>query len=164
MAGPESSWGTLKVAVTRGQSRSVYVVATFAWISIILLGGLLITFLAGLLASLEGASVAGLSAGNPLDPSVLPGVIAKLLRTWIALSALASIAYAITMVAKSQMAGIGTVISYFPASLIGPALLPDFIREIFRYLPFSITGDASAWATLPEPSPPSTPWTRTWPC
>jgi hypothetical protein len=65
-----------------------------------------------------------------------------LLRTWIALSALTSLAYTITMVAKSQMAGIGTGIGYFLVSIIGPALLPDFVKEIFKYLPFSITSDA----------------------
>ena len=46
------------------------------------------------------------------------------------------------MVAKSQMVGIGTVIGYFLVSIIGPALLPDFVKEIFKYLPFSITSDA----------------------
>ncbi|HEX7590924.1 MAG TPA: hypothetical protein VF375_03165 [Candidatus Limnocylindrales bacterium] len=65
-----------------------------------------------------------------------------LLRIWIAISALTSLAYAITMVAKSQMVGIGTVIGYFLVSIIGPALLPDFVKEIFKYLPFSITSDA----------------------
>jgi hypothetical protein len=46
------------------------------------------------------------------------------------------------MVAKSQMAGIGTVIGYYLVSLIGPAVLPDFVKEIFKYLPFSVAGDA----------------------
>ena len=142
LAGTEWSWGTLKVAVTRGHSRWQYVLSTFGSISIILLFGLLIVFVAGVAASFAGSSIAGLSPGSPLDPAALPGLFAKLFRTWIALASLTSIAYMITMVAKSQMAGIGTVIGYFLASIIGPALLPDFIREIFKYLPFSITGDA----------------------
>jgi ABC-type transport system involved in multi-copper enzyme maturation permease subunit len=141
-SGSEWSWGTLKVAVSRGQSRSLYVIATFASISIILLGGLVVMFLAGMVATFVGASVAGLSVGNPFDVGVFPGLLAKLLRTWIALSALTSLAYAVTMVAKSQMAGVGTVIGYFLVSIIGPALLPDFIKEIFKYLPFSISSDA----------------------
>ena len=142
LAGTEWSWGTLKVAVTRGHSRWQYVVSTFASISIILLFGMLIVFVAGLGASFVGASIAGISLGNPFDLTVLPGLLAKLVRTWIALTALTSLSYLITMVAKSQMAGIGTIIVYFLASLIGPALLPDFIKEIFRYLPFSITSEA----------------------
>jgi ABC-type transport system involved in multi-copper enzyme maturation permease subunit len=150
MSGTEWSWGTLKVAVSRGQSRSLYVLATFASISIILLGGIVVMFLAGLVATFVGASIAGISAGNPFDPAVFPGLLAKLLRTWIALSALTSLAYAVTMVTKSQVAGVGTVIGYFLVSIIGPALLPDFIKEIFKYLPFSISGDAVGLSSPPS--------------
>ncbi|HEX7490211.1 MAG TPA: hypothetical protein VF337_00730 [Candidatus Limnocylindrales bacterium] len=149
MSGTEWSWGTLKVAVSRGQSRSLYVIATFASISLILLGGVLVMFVTGLVAAFVGASIAGISAGNPFDPAVFPGLLAKLLRTWIALSALTSLAYAVTMVAKSQMAGVGTVIGYFLVSIIGPALLPDFVKEIFKYLPFSISSDAIGLSGAP---------------
>jgi ABC-type transport system involved in multi-copper enzyme maturation permease subunit len=149
LAGTEWSWGTLKVAVTRGHSRWQYVLSTFASISIILFFGMLIVFVAGFGASFVGASIAGVSPGNPFDLAVLPGLLVKLVRTWIALTALTSLSYLITMVAKSQMAGIGTVIGYFLASLIGPALLPDFIKEIFRYLPFSITKDAIGLSGAP---------------
>ena len=76
------------------------------------------------------------------DPAVLAQVFLKLVRCWIALVSLTSLGYAVAMVAKSQMAGIGTVIGYFIASIIGPALLPDFVKEVFKYLPFSISGDA----------------------
>jgi ABC-type transport system involved in multi-copper enzyme maturation permease subunit len=149
-SGSEWSWGTLKVAVSRGQSRSLYVIATFASISLILLGGLVVMFLVGMVATFVAASIAGLSVGNPFDPAVLPGLLAKLLRTWIALSALTSLAYAVTMVAKSQMAGVGTVIGYFLVSIIGPALLPDFVKEIFKYLPFSISSDAIGLGSPPS--------------
>jgi ABC-type uncharacterized transport system permease subunit len=40
------------------------------------------------------------------------------------------------------MAGIGAVIGYFLVSVIAPALLPDFVKEIFKYLPFSVSADA----------------------
>ena len=58
----------------------------------------------------------------------------------------------ITMAAKSQMAGIGAVIGYFLVSIIAPALLPDFVKEIFKYLPFSVSGDA-----IGLQGPPGTP-------
>ncbi|MGD0248301.1 MAG: hypothetical protein ABSB75_04535 [Candidatus Limnocylindrales bacterium] len=141
-AGSEWTWGTLKVAVTRGHPRWQYTLSTFASLSIILLVGLLITYAAGLAAALVGASIAGISPGNPADPAVLPDVLVKLARCWIGLLSLTSVAYLITMVAKSQMAGIGAVIGYFMVSIIAPALLPDFVKEIFKYLPFSISGDA----------------------
>lgn len=149
-SGSEWTWGTLKVAVTRGHSRWQYVISTFASLAIIMLIGLLITFAAGLVAVAIGASIAGLSPGNPADPAVLPDVLIKLARCWIALMSLSSVAYVITMVAKSQMAGIGAIIGYFVVSLVAPALLPDFVREAFRYLPFSISGDAIGLAGPPN--------------
>lgn len=141
-SGSEWTWGTLKVAVTRGHPRWQYTLSTFASLSIILLVGLLITYAAGLAAALIGSSIAGISPGNPADPTVLPSVLVKLARSWIGLVSLTSVAYVITMVAKSQMAGIGAVIGYFLVSAIAPALLPDFVKEIFKYLPFSVSGDA----------------------
>ena len=148
-AGTEWSWGTLKVAVARGNSRSGYVLSTFASLSIILLVGVLIAFVVALLAAFAGAQIAGLSPGSPLDGGALPGVLVKFFRLWIALTALMSLAYAITMVAKSQMAGIGAVIGYFAISIIGPALMPEIVKQVFRYLPFSISSDAIGLANPP---------------
>jgi ABC-type transport system involved in multi-copper enzyme maturation permease subunit len=141
-SGSEWTWGTLKVAVTRGHSRWHYTLSTFASLAMLILVGLLITYAAGLVAALAGASIAGLSPGNPADSAVLPGVLARFARCWIALVSLTSVAYVITMVAKSQMAGIGAVIGYSFVSMIAPALLPDFVKEIFKYLPFSISAEA----------------------
>jgi ABC-type transport system involved in multi-copper enzyme maturation permease subunit len=141
-SGSEWSWGTLKVAVTRGQSRWRYTVATFASLAIVLLVGMLIAFAAGIVAVFIGASIAGLAVGNPGDPSALAGAFFKLVRCWIALTGLTSVGYAVAMVAKSQMAGIGTVIGYFIASIFAPALLPDIVKEVFKYLPFSAAGDS----------------------
>ena len=154
-AGSEWSWGTLKVAVTRGQSRWQYTVWTFASLAIILLVGVLITFVAGVVAVVIGASIAGLDVGNPADPSALAGVFFKLVRCWIAVAGLTSLGYAVAMVAKSQMAGIGTVIGYFVASIFAPALLPDIVKEIFKYLPFSAAGDSIGIAGPPTSGPPS---------
>jgi ABC-type transport system involved in multi-copper enzyme maturation permease subunit len=141
-SGSEWTWGTLKVAVARGQSRWQYTVATFASLGFILLIGLLITFAAGVAAAAVGGSIAGLPIGNPADPSELAQVLVKLARAWIALMGLTSLGYAVAMVTRSQMAGIGTVIGYFIVSIIGPALLPDFVKEAFKYLPFSIAADS----------------------
>jgi ABC-type transport system involved in multi-copper enzyme maturation permease subunit len=141
-AGSEWSWGTLKVAVARGQSRWKYTVSTYASMAVIMVLGLVITFIAGVIAVFLGASIAGLQVGNPFDTAVLGRISLELIRCAVALISLGSVGYAVTMVAKSQMAGIGTVIGYFLASLIGPAFLPDFVKEIFKYLPFSISSDA----------------------
>jgi ABC-type transport system involved in multi-copper enzyme maturation permease subunit len=140
--GSEWSWGTLKVAVARGESRTYYVVATFASLALVLLAGMLITFAAGVAAALAGASIAGLSPGTIGDLPTLADLAVKLVRCWIALASLASISYTIAMVAKNQMAGIGAVIGFFLASIIAPGLMPELVQQIFRYLPFSITSDA----------------------
>lgn len=142
MAGSEWSWGTLKVAVARGQSRWQYTIATFASLSILLALGLLITFVVGIVAAAIGGSVAGLPMGNIGDLGTLGQTLVKLARCAIALIGLTSLGYAVAMVAKSQMAGIGTIIGYFIISFIGPALLPDFIRRVFDYLPFSVASNA----------------------
>lgn len=142
VSGSEWSWGTLKVAVTRGSSRWRYTVATFASLAIVLFIGLLITYVAGLIAVVIGASIAGISLGNPADPDALAQVVVKLLRCWVALAGLTSLGFAVTMVAKSQMAGIGTIIGYFIASIFAPVIVPDVVKEALRYLPFSISADA----------------------
>jgi ABC-type transport system involved in multi-copper enzyme maturation permease subunit len=141
-SGSEWTWGTLKVAVARGHSRWGYALSTFASLAAILLVGLLITFAVGVVGAIVGASVAGVSPGNPADPGALVGVFLKLVRCWIALLGLTSVGYAVAMIARNQMAGIGAVIAYFVASIAGPALLPDIVQQIFRYLPFSAGADA----------------------
>jgi ABC-type transport system involved in multi-copper enzyme maturation permease subunit len=142
VSGSEWSWGTLKVAVARGQSRWQYAVATYASLSILLVIGLAITYLAGLVAVAIGASIAGVPLGNPLDAGAIGPTLVKFVRCAVALISLTSLGYAVAMVAKSQMAGIGTIIGYFIISILGPALLPSFVRDIFRYLPFSASSDA----------------------
>jgi hypothetical protein len=85
-----------------------------------------------------------------LDGPTLGGALAKLVRAWIALVGLASVAYAVSMIAKSQMAGVGTVIGLFIASTI-VTLIP-VIREIFKYLPFSTSSDAVGFGSQPGTS------------
>jgi ABC-type transport system involved in multi-copper enzyme maturation permease subunit len=145
-AGSEWNWGTLKIAVARGESRRNYTLATFASLSLILGVGLAITFLAGIAAAVAGGLIAGLPVGA-LDGPALGGALAKLVRAWVALVGLTSVAYMVSMVARSQMAGVGTVIGLFIASTI--VTLVPVIREIFKYLPFSASGDAIGLGSEP---------------
>jgi hypothetical protein len=142
VAGTEWSWGTLKNAVVRGESRSRYTIATFGSISLMLLAGTLTTLAAGVLGAVAGAGIAGLPPGGLADPGAMPHVLVSVLRCWIALTALSSVAYAVAMVAKSQMAGVGMVIGVYLASILAPLALPEALRTIFNYLPFSIASDA----------------------
>jgi ABC-2 type transport system permease protein len=142
VAGTEWTWGTLKVAVTRGESRSRYAVATFGSLAIMLLAGTLIAFVAGVLGVMAGATIAGMPIDGLTDRAAMPHVTVTLLRCWIAVTSLCAAGYAIAMVAKSQMAGVGVVIGMYVASVIMPIALPSVLQDIFKYLPFSVAGDA----------------------
>ncbi len=141
-SGSEWTWGTLKVAVARGHSRWGYTLSTFGSLAIIVLVGLALGVLAGVVGVAMGASIAGFPMGNPLDLSALPQFFVKFARAGIGIVALTSVGYAAAMVAKNQMAGIGTVIVYFIFSIVAPALLPQIVRDILRYQPFSTAADA----------------------
>jgi ABC-type transport system involved in multi-copper enzyme maturation permease subunit len=142
VSGTEWSWGTLRVAVARGESRSRYVIATFASIAIVLLIGLLVVFAAGVLAAAGGAVLAGLPLTGLTDGPALTQTALKLARCWVAIVGLGSVGYVAAMVARSQMAGIGAVIGFYFGSALAPFFLPDVIKEAFKYLPFNSAGDA----------------------
>ena len=142
VAGSEWTWGTLKIAVMRGESRARYTIATFGSLAVMLLAGLLIAFAAGFLGAIAGASIAGLPLGGFTDGDALPHLSLSILRCWIAICSLSAVGYAIAMVARNQMAGVGTVIGVYVASVIVPIALPEALQNVFKYLPFSVSGDA----------------------
>ena len=149
-SGSEWGWGTLKVAAARGHSRWHYTLSTFASLSIIVVIGMLLAFVAGVVAVMIGASIAGLSFGNVADPSQLGQVFIKLARCAIALVSLTSVGYVVAMIAKNQMAGIGAVIVYFIGSILSDALLPEVVRQVLRYQPFNVAADAIGIAGPPS--------------
>jgi hypothetical protein len=141
VAGTEWTGGTLKVAVMRGESRTRYTMATFGSVALLLLVGELVIFAAGMLGAVGGALAAGVPVQGFTDGDALPHLASLLIRCWIALCCISAVAYAIAMVAKNQMAGVGTVIGLYVASVFVIAL-PRSVREVFEYLPFSAAGDA----------------------
>jgi ABC-type transport system involved in multi-copper enzyme maturation permease subunit len=149
-SGSEWGSGTLKVAAARGHSRWHYTLSTFASLSIIVVIGMLLAFVAGVVAVMIGASIAGLSFGNVADPSQLGQVFIKLARCAIALVSLTSVGYVVAMIAKNQMAGIGAVIVYFIGSILSDALLPEVVRQVLRYQPFNVAADAIGIAGPPS--------------
>ena len=155
-SGSEWTWGTLKVAVARGHSRWRYTISTFGSLAIILLIGMLLAFAAGIVAAMIGASIAGLSFGNPADPAQLGQVLIKVIRCGIGLISLCSVGYVVAMVAKNQMAGIGVVIAYFVLSIISDSLLPEAVRQVLRYQPFNVASDAIGLQGAPTSSGAST--------
>jgi hypothetical protein len=149
VAGTEWTWGTLKVAIMRGESRSRYAVATFGSLALALLVAQLIVFLAGAAGAACGALAAGVPLQGFTDGDAVPHLASLLVRGWIALCCVCAVSYAVAMVAKNQMAGVGTVIGLYFGFMFAPLFLPDVLRRALEYLPFSAASDAIGMGPAP---------------
>ena len=134
IAGSEWSWGTLKNAVARGESRTRYVLSTFAAIVVMLAVGLAITFVAGVALALVGATIAGISTTGLSDADTIQRLPALAARGWFAVVEQASLGYAIATLARSQLAGIGAGIAFY----FGETFARIFLPEIIKYMPFAV--------------------------
>jgi hypothetical protein len=142
VAGTEWTWGTLKLAVMRGESRSRYTLATFGSLALALLVGQLVVFAVGILGAVGGALAAGIPVRGFTDGDALPHLASLFVRCWIAICCLCAVAFAIAMIAKNQMAGVGTVIGLYILSIFVPLALPESARRVIEYQPFGVAGDA----------------------
>jgi ABC-type transport system involved in multi-copper enzyme maturation permease subunit len=134
IAGSEWSWGTLKNAVARGESRARYMLATFGAIVVMLAVGLAITFVAGLGLAVLSATIAGISTQGLSDADTLQRLPAMAARGWFAVVEEASLGYAIATLARSQLAGIGAGIAFYFGETFARIFLPDIIK----YMPFAV--------------------------
>ena len=78
IAGSEWTWGTLKNAVARGESRSRYTLLSFAAIAVVVAIGLVLAFVIGVVAAFIGANLAGVSTAGLNDAATLgrlPGAV-----------------------------------------------------------------------------------------
>ena len=129
IAGSEWSWGTLKSAVARGESRSRYQLLSFASIGLLVGIGLLLAFVIGILVALLAGAIAGVGTEGAGDSKTL-GTLPELLgRGWLALLETAAIGYTIATLARSQLAGIGVGIGLFFAESFASHLPPRH-REV----------------------------------
>lgn len=133
VAGSEWSWGTLKAAIARGESRTRYVVGTFAGVAIAMLAMALGAFVLGIPMAILGAVLGGFSLDGVADTSWLADLPDLLWRGLLAFSMEGALGFAIATVARSQIAGIGVVIGLNIAEGIGAAL----VHGIFQYFPFT---------------------------
>lgn len=128
IAGSEWAWGTLKATVARGESRSRYALTGFAAVMVVMWGGMLLAYAAGIVAAIVGASLSGMSLAGLGDTSQLGEMPAHLARAGLALAMEAAIGYAIATVARSQLAGIGVGIGVFFAEGIAGVFVPGIIK------------------------------------
>jgi ABC-type transport system involved in multi-copper enzyme maturation permease subunit len=134
IAGSEWSWGTLKNAVARGESRTRYVLATFAAIVVMIAIGLAITFVLGVGLTLLAATIAGIPTTGVSDADTLARLPAMAGRGWFAVVEEASLGFAIATLARSQLAGIGAGIAFYFGETFARIFLPDIIK----YMPFAV--------------------------
>ena len=142
VAGSEWTWGTLKSAVARGESRSRYQLLSFAAIALMIGIGMLLAFAVGIAVAVVGANIAGVSAAGLGDSKTL-GTLPELLgKGWLAIVEEGALGFAIATLARSQLAGIGAGIAFFFGEQFASLFLPDVVK----YLPFNA---ANAIVTTP---------------
>jgi ABC-type transport system involved in multi-copper enzyme maturation permease subunit len=134
VAGAEWSWGTLRVALARGESRTRYLLTLYVAVGVIVGIGLLISYAIGAGLVMLSAGLAGISTSPPSSTFIasLPELLA---RAWLGLLELSALGFAIATVARSQLAGIGAGIALYVAEQFVSLAIPDQAR----YLPFSVS-------------------------
>jgi ABC-2 type transport system permease protein len=133
IAGSEWTWGTLKAAVARGESRSRYQVLSFASIGAMVGIGLVVAFAIGIVVAFIAAGLAGVSTSGIGDGATLGTLPELLARGWLAMVEACALGFAIATLARSQLAGIGVGIAVYFGEQFASIFLPDIVK----YMPFN---------------------------
>ncbi len=143
--GADWAWGTIRGIVARGESRVRYTLITFLAIVIMLGIGILLAFAVGAVAAVLAAEAAGLGSEGATDPDTLAGIPELLGRTWLGVSQQAAVGFAIAMLFRSQLAGIGAGLAfYFIEQFL---VLVPLAGDVLPYFPFNV---ASAVVATPD--------------
>ena len=135
--GADWAWGTIRAVIARGESRVRYTLITFAAVAIVLLVGVIVSFLIGVGAAAAAAAIGGVSTEGATDPDTLATLPELLARTWLGVVQAGAIGFAIAMLFKSQLAGIGAALAlYFAETFL--ALVPT-LDEVLAYFPYSVS-------------------------
>ena len=152
IAGSEWSWGTLKAAVARGESRSRYVLSLFGGTAVITAVGLLVTFLIGVFAAVVGATIAGVPLDGMTDTQRILDLAEPAGRGLVGITAQGALGFAIATLARSQLAGIGFGIGLYFGGTFATIFLPDIVQ----YLPFQLASTATGGGGGFGDGPPAT--------
>ncbi len=135
--GADWGWGTIRAVIARGESRVRYTVVTYLAIGLVLLLGVVASFAIGVGAALLAANIGGVSTDGATDPDTLATLPELLGRTWLGVAQAGAIGFAIAMIFKSQLAGIGAAIAlYFAETFL--RLVPT-LDEVLMYFPYSVS-------------------------
>jgi len=135
VGGSEWSWGTLRTALARGESRSLYVLATFAAVALVACIGFFAAYGVGMVLMPLAASLAGLTPPSP-SPSLLGQLPDLFAKSLFGLVEQAGIGYMVSMLARSQLAGVGAGIALYFVEQFASIFVPDIVK----YLPFTVSG------------------------
>jgi len=149
IAGSEWSWGTLKAAVARGESRARYTLAGYGGVVTYAVIGVAGAFAAGVAAAAVGAVAAGVPLDGMSDSRALGELPELFLRGTLAIGMSAALGYTIATIARSQLAGIGVGIGLY----FGEQFAGIFLREWVRWLPFDAASAVIATGSLGGGSP-----------
>jgi ABC-type transport system involved in multi-copper enzyme maturation permease subunit len=151
IAGSEWTWGTLKTAVVRGESRSRYLLATFAAIAVVMAFGLLIAFVIGVGAAALGSVIVGIPLDGIGDTTALAALPEHFARGWVAITATAALGFAVATLARSQLAGIGVGIAFYFGETFAGIFLPDVVRYLPFHLSQAAVGGSESFGGPPDP-------------
>jgi hypothetical protein len=140
IAGSEWTWGTLKNAVARGESRSRYMLVSFAAVAIVIAIGLLAVFVVGIGAAIVGANLAGVPTSGIDDAETLRRLPEQIGRGTLAVVEEGALGFTIATLARSQLAGIGAGIALY----FGESFARLFLPDIVKFLPFTVANSAIA--------------------
>ncbi len=135
IAGSEWSWGTLKTAVARGESRARYAIAGIAGATVLAWVGTLIAYAAGIVAALFGGAAVHITSATIIDAKTAGELAGQLGRAALAIAMDVSIGFAIATLARSQLAGIGAGIGLY----FGEGILGIFVPQVIKWAPFAAT-------------------------
>ena len=134
--GADWAWGTIRAIIARGESRVRYPVISFAALALMLGLGVLIAFGVGAVAAIIAAGIADADTSGATDADTLGSLPELLARTWLGVAEQAAVGFAIAMVLRSQLAGIGIGLFLYFAGII-LAFVP-VIQDILPYSPLNV--------------------------
>jgi ABC-2 type transport system permease protein len=142
IAGSEWGWGTLKAAVSRGESRTRYTLAMYAAVAIAIWIGLVVAYLAAILMAIALSAIVGVSLAGVGEVDDAGALVEHFLRAAVALAMTGAFGLAIATVTRSQLAGIVVGVGLSFAEGIAGLFLP----EVFKWFPFAAASAATATA------------------
>ena len=147
--GADWAWGTIRAIVARGESRVRYTLVTFLAIALVVGVGVAFTFAIGIGSAVLAAEMAGIGSEGATDSETLATLPELLARTWLGVAQAAAVGFAIAMLFKSQLAGIGAGLAFYFAEQF--LQLVPALRDVLVFFPFSVSSAVIATTEAFDP-------------